>query len=92
MNYKYLLIYWAFISLIAVIFTIKDKLAAINHKYRIPERTLMFIGLLGGAEAMLITMKIIRHKTKHIKFTLGLPIEIIFHIGLIIVFYFLTTG
>ena len=38
----------------------------------------MLMGALGGAGAMLITMLMIRHKTKHIKFMLGLPIILVF--------------
>lgn len=84
----FILIYWIIISTVSVIITIKDKKAAIKHKWRIPEATLMLFGFFGGAEAMLLTMKIIRHKTKHLKFMLGLPAEIILHIALILfVFY-----
>lgn len=84
----FILIYWAVISLVSVIITIKDKRAAINHKWRVPEATLMLLGFLGGAEAMLLTMKIIRHKTKHLKFMLGLPAEIILHIALILFLFY----
>ena len=84
----FILIYWAVISLVSVIITIKDKRAAVNHKWRVPEATLMLLGFLGGAEAMLLTMKIIRHKTKHLKFMLGLPAEIILHIALILFLFY----
>lgn len=84
----FILIYWIIISTVSVIITIKDKKAAVKHKWRIPEATLMLFGFFGGAEAMFLTMKIIRHKTKHLKFMLGLPAEIILHIALILfVFY-----
>ena len=80
------LIYLCSISFISVCVTIKDKRAAIAGKRRTPESTLMLFGLLGGALAMLITMKIIRHKTRHLKFMLGLPAEILFHI-ILLIFY-----
>lgn len=85
---SFILIYWVVISLVSVIITIKDKRAAVNHKWRVPEATLMLLGFLGGAEAMLLTMKIIRHKTKHLKFMLGLPAEIILHIALILFLFY----
>ena len=50
--------------------------AAVKGKWRVPEATLMLVGLFGGATAMLVTMKVIRHKTKHMKFMVGLPLEI----------------
>ena len=84
----FILIYSAVISLVSVIITIKDKRAAVNHKWRVPEATLMLLGFLGGAEAMFLTMKIIRHKTKHLKFMLGLPAEIILHIALILFLFY----
>lgn len=74
------LFYIVVISIISIIITIYDKLAAKNHERRISERTLMTFGLFGGALPMLITMLFIRHKTRHIKFMLGLPSEIIFQI------------
>lgn len=77
------LIYFALISFVAVAVTIKDKRAAVKGKFRVPEATLMLIGLCGGATAMLITMKIIRHKTKHLKFMVGLPLEITLHVALV---------
>lgn len=69
----YLLIYLAVISLIAMGITAHDKRAARRNKRRVPERTLLLIAALGGSIAMLITMCVIRHKTKHAKFMVGLP-------------------
>lgn len=80
---EFALVYFALISLVAVAVTIKDKRAAFKGKRRIPEATLMLIGLCGGATAMLITMKIIRHKTKHLKFMVGLPLETALHAALV---------
>ena len=82
----YILIYIAAISVISVITCIYDKLAAIKDKRRIRERTLFTLSFLGGAAAMYLTMRIIRHKTLHKSFMIGLPIIIIFHI---VLFYLL---
>lgn len=87
---KYILVYYIFISAVSLFITVYDKNAAKKHKWRIPEKTLMLFGLFGGAEIMFITMKIIRHKTKHKKFMLGLPAEIILHIVIVISAIFLT--
>ncbi len=76
---KIIIVYFALISLVAVIVTVADKVAAKKGAWRVPEATLMIIGLFGGALAMFITMKTIRHKTKHMKFMIGLPLEIVLH-------------
>ena len=72
-----ILIYLAVVSLIAVILTVSDKLRAIRHRYRISEFTLMLFSALGGSIAMLLTMLLIHHKTRHIKFMVGIPVIII---------------
>jgi len=77
----YAAIYLALISLLAVIITIHDKSAARRHKWRVRESTLLTIAALGGSAAMLITMLLIRHKTKHTKFMAGLPVIIAIQIA-----------
>ena len=84
---KLLLIYFAVISLVAVIMTLADKSRAKRDAWRIPEATLMTVGLFGGALAMYVAMKTIRHKTKHKKFMIGLPLEIALHIAIICVLF-----
>lgn len=85
MNYiKYILIWFAVISVVSVIITVYDKFAAKTGAWRVPEKTLLLLGLPGGAAAMLVTMLIIHHKTRHAKFMLVLPLEIILHILIII--------
>lgn len=80
---KYILIYSVIVSVISIAVTVYDKIASKTSATRVSEKALMSIGLLGGASAMLITMLIIRHKTRHIKFMLGLPLEILLHTGII---------
>ena len=74
---NFLFIYLIFINILALIFTVSDKHRAIKHKRRISEFTLMLISALGGSVTMLVTMLIIRHKTRHIKFMLGIPLIIL---------------
>lgn len=86
----YMLIYFAAISVVAVFVTIYDKSAAKTGRRRISEKTLMLIGFFGGSTAMYAVMQLIRHKTKHKKFMLGLPVFILLHLAVIIsVVYFL---
>lgn len=82
-------IYFELISLIALIVTCIDKSAAKKDKSRIPEKTLFSIAIIGGSLAMYCTMRIIRHKTKHRRFMIGLPIIMILQIAIPIVLIFL---
>lgn len=67
----------AIISLITVIATVADKIKAKKGSRRISEKTLIILALLGGSVAEYFTMRLIRHKTLHKKFMVGLPLIII---------------
>ena len=74
----YALIYLAIISLVSIVVCVYDKIAAKSMpRHRTREATLLTLSALGGSVAMFITMQIIRHKTKHVKFMLGIPLIII---------------
>lgn len=81
---KYAIIYLALISLAALIMTAYDKKMAQKGKRRISEAALMTVGAVGGALVMYIVMQIIRHKTKHAKFMIGLPIIILLQLGVLL--------
>lgn len=74
---KYFLIYLAIISAAAVIITVSDKSRAQRHKRRISEKALFLTALLGGSAAMYLTMIAVRHKTRHKRFMIGLPLIMI---------------
>lgn len=85
---KFFVGYLCFISAVTVILTIYDKIAAkSNPRHRIPENTLIYMGVLGGAAAEYVTMVLIRHKTKHKKFMVGLPVIIAIHAAAAIIVY-----
>lgn len=88
--YYAILGYLIIISLIGIFLTVKDKKAAIAGKRRVPENTLMIVGILGAAIPMFITMNIIHHKTKHVKFMIGLPAEAVLHILIVLAYSFKT--
>lgn len=78
MNYHYIALgLFAVISLFTVALTVFDKLAAKAGRRRVPENTLLLVGFFGGALSEFITMLLIRHKTKHLKFMLLLPLFIV---------------
>ena len=80
-----LIYYLIVINIFAVIICIMDKISAIYGKRRISEKFLMLISLFGGSLFMYLTMKIIRHKTLHKKFMVGLPIMIVSQITILLV-------
>ncbi len=89
---KIILIYLAAVSLISVIVCIYDKIISKKDRVelRIPEKTLILLSVIGGSLAMYITMQMTRHKTKHAKFMIGIPVIMVLQVVLIICyFYFL---
>ena len=79
--FLYVSIYLSFVSLIAIGLTLYDKRAAQKGAWRVKERTLLFVSAMGGSIAMLITMRLARHKTRHAKFMAGIPAIIILQIA-----------
>ena len=80
-----LLAYIATVSLMSVIVCIYDKKISKKNdvKLRIPEKSLLVWSAAGGSVAMLICMLLIRHKTKHVKFMLGIPLIILVQAAII---------
>ncbi|MBR4959396.1 MAG: DUF1294 domain-containing protein [Clostridia bacterium] len=74
----YILVYLGILSGISACVTIADKIKAKNGVWRVQEATLLLLSALGGSAAMYITMRLIRHKTKHRKFMLGIPLIMVF--------------
>ena len=51
-----------------------DKQKARKNRWRIPERVLIGIATVGGSLGIMAGMRIFRHKTRHEKFTVGVPV------------------
>ena len=79
-----LAVYYTAINLIAAVTAFVDKRRAIRGRWRIPERTLLLLGFFGGAAGELLAMLLIRHKTKHAKFMVLLPLFCLLHAALLI--------
>ena len=83
--------YLAIISIISIIVCFYDKkISKLNRVgLRTPEKWLLILSALGGSVAMFLTMLLIRHKTKHVKFMLGIPIIMLVQAAAIFaLFYF----
>lgn len=68
------------INLITFIVCTLDKFFAIKQKRRISEKALFFLSALGGSIGMYLGMYLVRHKTKHLRFTVGIPLIILLQI------------
>ncbi len=75
-----LVIYFFIINLFAIFLMKYDKVKAINNQYRVSEKALFLIALILGGIGIYIGMYLFRHKTKHVKFTVGIPLIIILNI------------
>ncbi len=82
-----LVIYLIVINILAFLFMWIDKRKAEKGKWRISEAALLTLSLLGGGIGSLAGMYTFRHKTKKLRFTVGIPIILIFEI--IVLAYFL---
>ena len=71
--------YILLISLCSIVVCVYDKKISKrnNVKLRIPEKSLFIWSAVGGSVAMFITMRLIRHKTKHVSFMVGIPVIIL---------------
>ena len=82
---KLLLAYLFLINALSFALMHIDKKKAIRGSWRIPERTLLLTCLLGGSYGGLLGMKLFRHKTLHLKFSIGLPCMAAVHTVLLII-------
>lgn len=68
-----ILIYLLIINALSLLLMLADKRKAQKNLWRIPEKTLLLSAAMGGSIGALAGMYLFRHKTKHLKFTLGIP-------------------
>lgn len=71
---QYLMYYLFIINALALAFMLLDKIQAIKHRRRIPERTLLLTAALGGSGGAWLGMLLFRHKTRHRRFIYGIPV------------------
>ena len=78
---KVALIYLLTVNALGFLLMTVDKYKAKKNLWRIPESTLMTVAVIGGSVGSLIGMYTVRHKTKHLKFTLGIPVILVLQIA-----------
>ena len=77
-----LLVYLVLINLVTFFVYGADKRRARQGKWRVPEKTLFLLPLLGGSVGALLGMRVFHHKTKHWYFRIGLPLILLAQIAL----------
>lgn len=81
-----LVLYLLVINVAGIVICGVDKRRAIRHQWRIPEKKIFLIAVLGGSLGILVGMYGFRHKTKHGKFIIGIPMILLCQILLLILF------
>lgn len=86
---KNIIIYLLIINIIGFLTMGIDKIKAIKGMWRIPENTLFTFTFLGGGVGTILGMYIFKHKTKKLKFVIGMPFILILEILIYIYFRFM---
>ena len=85
MGHQILTAYLVLVNAAALALMLVDKQKARRGAWRIPEVTLMGVALIGGSLGAIAGMYLFRHKTRHLKFTLGLPLILAVQVWLVTV-------
>lgn len=88
----FLLAYVFILSILSFIQMGVDKKRAKNKEWRIPEKSLWFLALIGGAPGSFFGMLFFRHKTKRWNFKIGFFLLMIVDLAIIILFEWINTG
>lgn len=86
MYWKIGILYLLLWNIIGYVCMWRDKQKAKKRKWRISEKTLFLIAALGGSVGSLVGMYQFKHKTKHRKFVIGIPVILFIQIGIILFF------
>ena len=78
-----LLLYLLIINAVSFVLMLADKHKAKKNAWRIPEATLMGVAAMGGSLGALLGMQLFRHKTKHAKFFVGIPVLLALHTAML---------
>lgn len=84
---KFILIYLLIVNACAFLLMLADKRKAQKKLWRIPESTLLTSAAIGGSIGALAGMYCFRHKTRHLKFTLGIPAILLAQVAAILLYF-----
>ena len=83
---QYLWYYLILMNALSVLLMHADKQKAKRRQWRIPEAALLAAAFLGGSLGSTLGMMLFAHKTKKPVFSIGLPLMLLFHVGLFLWF------
>lgn len=66
-------VYLCIVNLAGLIICGVDKRRAVKGRWRIPERRMILTAAVGGSIGVWVGMYLFHHKTKHLKFVIGMP-------------------
>ena len=81
---KIVLTYLLVVNVVAFMMYGMDKRKAVRKQWRIPEATLLGVAFIGGSVGALLGMQAFRHKTKHWKFKILVPLFLVIHVAIFI--------
>ena len=86
---KVVLIYLLTVNAAAFLMMFLDKRFAVHGQWRIPEKTLFLLAVLGGSLGGFIAMLLFHHKTRHRSFAVGFPLLLVVQaVALILLIHF----
>lgn len=85
-------IYLIFINITGLFLMWSDKRRAIKKQWRVPEKTLFLVSLIGGSIGTWVGMYLFRHKTKHWYFVIGMPLILAVQIAVAVKFLLFSQG
>lgn len=80
----FLYIYLTIVNIAAFVLMAVDKYRAHNHRWRVPERYLYLLAVLGGSGGAVAGMLLLWHKVRDNMFMIGLPVLLAVHLLLVI--------
>lgn len=80
------IVFMAIMSLCAFIAYGIDKVKAKRGSRRISERSLLLLALVGGAAGAMLGMLLFRHKTRHMKFVICVPLLLVLQVTAYVAF------
>ena len=81
-----MVIYLFIVNALGFVLMLADKRRARKKRWRIPEAILMGVAFLGGSLGSMMGMYLVRHKTRHSLFSVGLSLLLMAHV---LIFMFL---
>lgn len=82
-----LFLYLLIVNLVGIALTVMDKSAAQRGKWRVPERRLFAVCVLGACPGVYAAMRCIRHKTRHKRFMWGIPAIFLVQIAVVVLIF-----